>query len=144
MNKKTKNLKFGDYVFARRIKLAYTLRQFCKTKGYDPAYISRVENNLIQAPEDQEKLKALALALELKPNTSDWVTFFDLAAASHFEIPQDIKKDNPEIIKLLPAFYRTLRKPKANKEDVSKLLDLIISSKEENDRTQSRPKPKDN
>jgi len=135
MNQKREESKFGDFFYEHRIKLGYTLRQFCKNKGYDPAYISRVENNFLQPPDDPDKLKALAIALEFKPDTTDWVNFFDLASASKYQIPEDIKKQNPEIIKLLPAFFRTIRKQKVTKEDVDKLLQLLILSKEDVDGT---------
>lgn len=123
-------IKFGDFCYKRRIELGYTLREFCKTKGYDPAYISRIENNLLPAPDDYKKLSALALALELEEANPDWVKFFDLAAAAKGKIPEDIK-DSPELIKLLPAFYRTIRSKKLTKQEIEQLLKILVTGKEE-------------
>lgn len=125
MNKKEENLKFGDFVLKRRIKLGYTLRRFCKMKGQDTANISRIENNILPPPKNQEKLEALAKAYEIKKSTSDWVEFFDLAAASQLTIPKNVIEDNPNLINFLPAFYRAARKKDIKKEDIVKLMKLI-------------------
>lgn len=118
-------MNFSKFIYERRIKLGYTLRKFCKTKGYDPAYISRLENGLTLPPDETDKLRALAMALKLKEQTSEWVNFFDLAAISKNKLPEDITKDNPYLVSFLPAFYRTLRNKKMTKEDIKKLLQII-------------------
>lgn len=105
--------------------MGLTLRTFSKNKGYDAAYISRLENNFINPPEDEEKLRALAQALELQKESSDWVTFFELAAVSRRQIPDALVESNPNVIKFLPAFFRTAHKKDINKEDISTLLKLI-------------------
>ena len=125
MNKKEGNLKFGDFVLKKRIELGYTLRKFCETKGQDTANISRIENNILPPPKNQEKLEALAKAYEIKKGTSDWVEFFDLAAASRLTIPKNVIEDNPNLINFLPAFYRAARKKDIKKEDIVKLMKLI-------------------
>ncbi|MCL5794761.1 MAG: hypothetical protein M1338_00130, partial [Patescibacteria group bacterium] len=51
--------------------------------------------------------------------------FFDLAAISKNKLPEDITKDNPNLVSFLPAFYRTLRNKKMTKEDIKKLLQII-------------------
>ena len=116
---------FGEFFRTKRIELKLTLRSFAKNKGYDAAYISRLENSFLTPPEDVEKLKALALALEIKEETPDWVTFFDLAAVSRKSIPSNLLEDNPNVINFLPAFFRTARKKEINKEDVKNLLSLL-------------------
>ena len=116
---------FGVFFRTKRIELRLTLRTFAKNKGYDAAYISRLENGFLTPPEDVEKLKALALALEIKEATPDWVTFFDLAAVSRKSIPSNLLEDNPNIINFLPAFFRTARKKEINKEDIKNLLSLL-------------------
>ncbi|MCL5795341.1 MAG: helix-turn-helix transcriptional regulator, partial [Patescibacteria group bacterium] len=108
-------MNFPKFIYEKRVKLGYTLRKFCEAKGYDPAYISRLENGLIMPPDEADKLKALAIALELKKQTSEWVNFFDLAAISKNKLPEDITKDNPNLVSFLPAFYRTLRNKKMTK-----------------------------
>ena len=116
--------KFGEFVRQKRLNLKLTLRQFCKIKGYDPGYISRIECGLLSPPKDHQKLKALAIALEIKEKEPDWVLFFDLAATEKGEIPKDIKNFS-EIQKILPAFYRTIRKKKIAEKDIKKLVKLF-------------------
>lgn len=116
---------FGDFIRERRIQLGYTLRNFCKTKGYDTAYISRLENGFLKPPETQEKLKGLAIALELPGGSPKWVIFFDLAAAENKTFPEDIEKNFPEINKVLPAFYRTIRNKKITEKDIKQLINLL-------------------
>jgi transcriptional regulator with XRE-family HTH domain len=73
---------FGDFVSQRRTNLGLSLREFCRKYGYEPSYISRLENSILNAPSDKERLSALALALELKKESQEWVEFFALAASS--------------------------------------------------------------
>jgi transcriptional regulator with XRE-family HTH domain len=116
--------RFGEFFRQKRLELRLTLRQFCRKKGYDAGYISRMESGLLLPPKDIEKLKALATALEIKEQTPDWVLFFDLAATEKGEIPKDIK-DFSKFQGMLPAFYRTLRKKKVTEKDIKNLLKLF-------------------
>jgi transcriptional regulator with XRE-family HTH domain len=118
---------FGTYIKAKRLAKGLSLRQFCKNKGLDPAYVSRLENELIPAPLKNTLLEALAESLELEKNTPDWVRFFDLAATSRGEIPKDIQDKFPEVLNLLPAFFRSAEKDSLNEEDIQKLLNLVKS-----------------
>lgn len=102
-----------------------TLRQFCKNKGLDPAYISRLENDIISAPSKESLLRTLAKAIEIKENTPEWVEFFDLASASKGEMPKDIKQEFPEVLTYLPAFLRSVKRNKVTKEDVEELVELV-------------------
>lgn len=121
-------MSFGEYVRNRRMELRLTLREFSKNKGYDVAYISRIENGYVTPPEDQEKLKALAVALQLVENSEDWVKFFDLAATEKGVLPQDIK-EKASNINFLPAFYRTLRKKEVTDSDIEKLVKILRDGK---------------
>lgn len=116
--------KFGEFIRQKRLGLKLTLRQFCKKKGYDAGYISRLECGLLSPPRNTEKLRALAIALEIKENRPDWVLFFDLAATEKGEIPKDIK-DFSKLQGKLPVFYRTLRKKKITEKDIKDLLKLF-------------------
>lgn len=116
---------FGEYFKSRRKNLGLTLRQYCSNSGQDPAYISRLENAITAAPASTEKLRALAVSLHLQQDTEEWVQFFDLAAISRREVPQDIDINSPEALSLLPAFYRTLRNDPISNEEASRLLKLI-------------------
>ena len=127
---KLKQMKFNEFVREKRKELNMTLRKFCQTKGYDTAYISRLENGLLNPPKEKKKLEALAFALEIEENTAEWVAFFDLAAASHLSIPEDIKKDFPEIVRFLPAFYRTLRNESCSEKKIENLISLLAAEEE--------------
>lgn len=116
---------FGEFFKAKRLGLGLTLRAFAKNKGYDAGYISRLENTFLAPPEDTEKLKALALALEIKEGTPDWVTLFDLAAVSRKSFPSALLEDNPNVVNFLPAFFRTARKKEVKREDIKNLLSLL-------------------
>lgn len=118
---------FTTFVQNKRRELGLSLRSFCQRKGYDPANISRVENGLLPPPQDREKLRAYALALEIEEGSEDWVTFFDLAANAVGKIPEDIIEDFPQVKRLLPAFYRSIRKKdgKTTKEEMLSLLETL-------------------
>ena len=108
------------------MELGFTMRQFASEKGYDVAYISRLESGLLTAPSDPEKTRALATALRLQPKSVEWVEFFDMAAASRNEIPDDLK-NNPMVPRLMPAFYRTLRQDNITDAEIEQLVDLLKS-----------------
>jgi len=116
---------FGKFFKQKRMETKLTLRQFCINKGLDPAFISRLENEIIPAPSKDSLLKTLAKALNLKDNTPEWVEFFDLASLSRGEVPEDIKQDFPEVLAYLPAFLRSVKKNKVTKKDVKELVELV-------------------
>lgn len=130
---------FSDYIRNKRLEREFTLREFCRIKGQDSAYISRLENNLISPPKSVESLKALAKAYEIEEKTEEWVTFFDLASARQNAIPENITSNNPNVLHFLPAFYRTIRKKDVSEQDIKKLLDLMqgeVDGNSEEDRRQ--------
>lgn len=120
-----KNISFGEFFKTKRMELKLTLRSFSKNKGYDAAYISRLENDFMLPPEDEDKLKALALALEIPEGSPNWVDFFDLAAISRKAIPGNLLESNPNVVNFLPAFFRTARKKEIDKTDIKNLLALM-------------------
>ena len=128
---KIKNMTFPDFIKQRRKELGYTLRAFCKNKGYDPSYISRLENGLLNPPLETSKREGLALALEFEEGTPEWVTFFDLVNASNYQLPEDIKENFPQIVSFLPAFYRTIRKKEMSSADIQDLVNLLKADEPE-------------
>jgi transcriptional regulator with XRE-family HTH domain len=99
---------FGALLKRLRVKRAITLREFCKRSGFDPGNYSRLERGLFGPPQDRSKLEQYARALGLSPGEDDWLEFFDTAAASRGEIPQDLLSDE-EVVEKLPLLFRTLR-----------------------------------
>ena len=117
-------LTFGEFFKEKRIGIRKTLRQFCVENKLDPGNISRLERGLIPPPQGSDKLEEYARYLHIKKGTDDWYSFFDLAAADRGIIPQDLMSDN-EVVKMLPAFFRTLRGQKPTEEEMKKLVDKI-------------------
>jgi len=119
-----KSINFGSYFEQLRQAQGLTLRMFCKKAACDPANISRMERGLISPPKARDILEKYAEALNLVEGSSEWYKFFDLAAADHGIVPQDIMAD-AELVKVLPAFFRTLRGQKPTEKEMTKLAEKI-------------------
>jgi len=115
---------FGNYFKGLRIKRRMTLRRFCEEFGFDPGNISKLERGLLPPPQSRGKLEQYAQALGLKKGTSAWYEFFDLAAASRGQIPQEILKDDKLVAKL-PVLFRTLRGERVPEEKLNELVEII-------------------
>jgi transcriptional regulator with XRE-family HTH domain len=118
---------FGEFFKSLRKKRRVTLRDFCLQAQADPANISRMERGAMPPPQDTDILERYAKALGVKSGSDDWYTFFDLAAAGRGIIPKDIMSDQ-EVVKMLPAFFRTLRGQKPTEEEMKKLIEKIRKS----------------
>ena len=115
---------FGNYFKELRIKRRMTLRRFCEEFGFDPGNISKLERGLLPPPQSRGKLEQYAQALGLKKGTSAWYEFFDLAAASRGQIPQEILKDDKLVAKL-PVLFRTLRGERVPEKKLDELVEII-------------------
>lgn len=124
---KTPHENFATYFKALRIEQRITLRAFCDAAGADPGNISRLERRAIPPPQDTEILARYAKALGLEDGGDGWYLFFDLAAADRGIIPKDIM-DDAELVKELPAFFRTLRGQKPTEAEMLKVIDKIRKS----------------
>lgn len=120
---------FGEFFRKKRVDLELTLRRFCELYNFDPGNISRLERNILPPSLDDEKLAGYATALKIKRDSEEWVFFHDLAHTTKGVIPTDLK-NNPQVISFLPAFFRTARGKKLDKEKVRKLLELLNKSNE--------------
>jgi len=118
------HMRFGPFFEALRQRSRLTLREFCKRAGADPANISRMERGAMSPPKGREILERYAMALGLQSGTDDWYTFFDLAAVEQGTMPDDIMSD-AELVKALPAFFRTLRGQKPTPEEMQRLAEKI-------------------
>lgn len=118
------HMRFGEFFESLRQRKRLTLREFCRRAGCDPANISRMERGLIPPPKGREILERYAQALGLQPGTDDWYTFFDLAAVDQGMMPADIMKDE-ELVRALPAFFRTLRGQKPTPEEMRRIAQEI-------------------
>ena len=113
---------FGDLVHMRRIALNLTLRKFCLENDFDPAYISRIENNIIPAPAKDDVLKKLAKSLKYKEASEEWNEFIALASISRGEIPVRLNK---RVVKLLPALCRKEDGSELSEEEIRELINII-------------------
>lgn len=119
---------FTEIMKQRRMELGYTIRKFAVAKGLDAGYLSRLENGLIQPPADRDKVENLARALEFKEGSKEWSDFIDAVAIARAEVPMDLRA-NENLMKVLPAFYRSVRKEKFDEVDVEELINLIEESR---------------
>jgi transcriptional regulator with XRE-family HTH domain len=113
---------FGEFFRSKRIALGLTLRTFCERYGYDPGNISRLERNILPPSLDDEKLTGYAMALQIKQDSQEWVLFHDLAYTAKHSIPKDLRNDN---IDFLPAFFRTIRNKKMDKNKLQELIEFL-------------------
>lgn len=121
------NQNFGKFFRLKRIELGLTLRAFCLRYNYDPGNISRLERNILSPSLDNDKLAALATALQIKRDSQEWVLFHDLAHAAKGQIPEDIK-NNPDVSQYLPLLFRTIRGKKLSKDKLKSLIQLLRKS----------------
>ena len=112
--------KFGNTLKELRIKKGLTLRKASRLANYDPSNWSKIERGLISPPSDMKTLGRWARIL----NVSDRQNFIDSAMVSQGIIPRDVLSQK-NAVKLLPAFFRTLRNKKPTKEEVDRLIELI-------------------
>jgi len=124
---KTPHENFASFFKALRKENRITLRAFCDSAGADPGNVSRLERRAIAPPQDREILSRYAKALNLTEGSDEWYLFFDLAAADRGIIPQDIMDDS-ELVKELPAFFRTLRGQKPTETEMRKVIEKIRKS----------------
>lgn len=115
---------FGEFFRSKRIGLNLTLRAFCERYEYDPGNISRLERNVLSPTLDDEKLAGYAAALKISRDSEEWVMFCDLAHTAKGKIPEDLKSDK-DTANLLPAFFRTMRNKKLDKNKLEKLVELL-------------------
>lgn len=118
--------RFGAFVRERRLTLKLGLRKFCQDKGFDPAFLSKLERGRIAIPGD-ETLRKLAGALGLEAGTGGFTEFMDLAAAEAGRIPADLL-DEEEVVDLLPAVFRTFRNERADEEKLEELIRILKRS----------------
>ena len=115
---------FAAYFKELRKEKRITLRAFCEAASADPGNISRMERGAMAPPQDREILTRYAQALGLVDGSSEWYHFFDLAAADHGMIPQDLMEDHA-LVERLPAFFRTLRGQKPTEQELRQIVEKL-------------------
>lgn len=121
-----KNLKkFGSLLNKLRTENNLSIREICKLVNYDPSNWSKIERGLISPPSDDKTLKLWAKVLKVKGEGIQ--EFMDNASIGQGIIPDDIL-NKAEMLELMPAFFRTVRNKKPNKEEIDRLINLIKSA----------------
>lgn len=99
-------MSFGQLLKEVRIQRRLTLRQCSAALGVDPSNWSKIERGVNPAPKDIGVLEHWASSFQLAGDARQ--AFFDAAALSRRELPQDIASD-ARILQALPAFFRAMR-----------------------------------
>lgn len=116
--------KFGKLLYDLRIKKEYTLREMCRKANYDPSNWSKIERGKISPPSERKVLENWAKILGLKKSSKDFDEFIYQANIAQGIIPFDIMEEK-ELVASLPAFFRTLKNRKPNKEEIDNMINLI-------------------
>lgn len=119
--------KFGSILKELRIKKELGLREVCQITNYDPSNWSKIERGKISPPSDEKVLRKWAKALGLSRNERKIQEFVDKAKVAQGIIPQDILS-KPNAVEYLPAFFRTLRNKKPTREEIDRLMELIMNA----------------
>ena len=95
-----------------------------KRYSHDASNWSKIERGKLFPPSDSNILQKWTEELGIKKESSDWYTFFDLAAAARGVIPADIMRKE-EIVTKLPLFYRTLRGQRPTIDEMKNISKLL-------------------
>jgi transcriptional regulator with XRE-family HTH domain len=115
---------FGEFIKERRIEKSISLREFCKRVEIDASNWSKVERGLLAPPQDEERLRKIARALDIKFGSALWKEMKDKANIDAGIIPEDILSDE-KVLNSLPIFFRTIRSENPTPEDLDKLINMI-------------------
>lgn len=126
VKKSTKLESFGQFLQKIRVERRMGLREICRKVEFDPSNWSKIERGVMAPPVDKKVLSKWATALGIKKNSNGYHEFIDYAYIAQDIIPQVLPET--EMLKLLPAFFRTVRNEKPNKEDLDNLIKLIKES----------------
>jgi transcriptional regulator with XRE-family HTH domain len=95
---------FGDFLRKKRLELGKGLRAFCLENRLDASNYSKIERGTASPP-SHEKIENFAKFLNIKENSDDWHSLFDLAAIAKKQIP-DYVYNNEEFVSSLPLLFR--------------------------------------
>ena len=115
---------FGEYIKEKRLSKELTLREFCRMLEEDPSNWSKIERGVMSPPQEEQKLSKIARILGISKNSEDWKTLFDYASIDAGKIPDYVMNDK-EVMKALPAFFRTIGSVKPTAEEIQKLVDIM-------------------
>jgi len=115
---------FGDLLRKRRKELRLGLREFALKVDMDPGNLSKIERGGLRAPQSDEVLERICLALEYELGSDRAQALRDLAAAETGRIPQEIL-DDQEVMVRMPLLLRTVHNKKLSPEALDRLIEMI-------------------
>jgi transcriptional regulator with XRE-family HTH domain len=118
---------FGEYFRQLREKTGLSLRSFSIKYGFDAGNISKLERGLFQPPESDSKIREYAEALGLREGGTEWIEFFDKAAASRGQLPHDLHSEE-NLLRALPSLFRTIRGNKVSPDALDGIVELVRAS----------------
>lgn len=116
------DLRFGEYVKAKRLEKDVNLRKLAEILGIVPAYMSDIEKGR-RYPPDREKIYKIAEALSLTEDETN--EMFDLAALAK---ENSVSPDLPEYImgtEKARVALRMARDINASDDDWMKVIELL-------------------
>ena len=96
----------------------------CRKVNYDPSNWSKIERGKNAPPSDKKTLELWAKTLGLKKNSRKFREFVYQSEVAQGIIPFEIMEEK-ELVAALPAFFRTLKNRKPNKEEIGNMINLI-------------------
>jgi len=118
---------FGEFIKKKRLSLNLTLREFCRRIDEDPSNWSKVERGIINPPKKKAKLGKIAKVLKIQKGSHEWNTLVDMAVVEAGTIPDYVMTDK-EVLKSLPAFFRTIGSVKPTRKEILELIDRLKKS----------------
>ncbi|MBS3969272.1 MAG: helix-turn-helix transcriptional regulator [Clostridia bacterium] len=105
-----KDMRFGDFIKAKRMERGITLRTLAEIIDVSPTYLSDIENNR-RYPMDNQKIEILIKELSISPEEQE--KLYDLAGKERHEVSPDLLEYTMD--SEVSAYVRTaLRKAKEN------------------------------
>lgn len=118
------NMRFGDFIKAKRMAREITLRDMSERIRLSPAYLSDIENNR-RYPMDNDKIELLIKELNLTPEEQE--TLYDLAGRERKEVSPDLPEYimNSEVAPYVRMALRKAKQSDATVDDWKRIIDNL-------------------
>jgi transcriptional regulator with XRE-family HTH domain len=113
---------YGNMLRQKRVEKEMTLRELSLRTDIDVAYLSRVERENIQPPQDEELLDSINVSLSLGADEAQKMK--DQSAIDNRRMPKELA-DQAQKIDGFPLFLRTVSNKKLTNEKLKELTNFI-------------------